>query len=116
MGLTNPRWLIGILTTFGILTLISGILEGTYLGPGEVSLLQEFVRPPIFDPIKMIEWFGTLWRVLWFDYSFFYGNWNIVKYVLFWPISAGVVVSVGVVLLQAAYTAFMSFFGKVLGR
>lgn len=112
MGLTNPKWIIGILTLFALLTLISGLIEGTYIGPNEVSTLQTFVRPPLTDPSAMWTWLTvTLWDVLWFDYAFFYGGWSIFKYALFWPISAGIVVSFLALLVQASIVAIRGVVG-----
>lgn len=107
--MTNPKWLIAIATLFVALTLVCGILEGSYLGAGHTSLLAEFIRPPILNPTAMMGWFGNLWNMLWFDYSMFHGGWAIFKYIFFWPISIGLVVSYGALLVQAAIVAIGSF-------
>lgn len=114
MGLTNPKWLIGILTLFIMFTLISGLIEGAYLGPNEVTTLQNFVRPPLTEPGKMWTWLTEhVWDVLWFDYAFFSGGWVIFKYAIFWPISAGILVSYLALLVQAAIVAIRSVVGGI---
>lgn len=114
MGLTNPKWLIGILMAFIVLTLISGVIEGTYIGADEVTTLKDFVRPPLSSPSSMYTWLTeTLWTVLWFDYAFFHGGWSIFRYAIFLPVSAGVVISYGAILIQAMIVALRSVAGGV---
>ena len=89
--MTQPNWLIGIATLFVVLTLVCGVLEGTYLGPGEIGLLKTLITWPGIWGIP--TWIAAAWHMLWFDYACFYGDWLILKYAIFWPISVGLVVS-----------------------
>jgi len=104
--MTSPKWLIGILTAFVLLTLLNGILEGVYLGEGTVTRLQTLMSLP-----TSLAWFSNLWGVLWFDYSFFHGGWIILKYALFWPISLGLLISYGALLVQS----IIGGLGRIVG-
>jgi len=108
--MTNPKWLTGILTLFVILTLFSGLLEGAYLGAGEVSKLRVLMSPD-FPP--SLAWFSNVWGVLWFDYAFFHGSWVIFRYAIFWPITIGLLVSYGALLFQAVVVAFRSLIPRL---
>jgi len=116
MGLTNPKWLIGIFMLFVVLTLISGVLEGTYLGTEETSLLRRAISPPLERPWALPKWFlDTVPSVLFFQYAFFHGEWRVFQYIFFWPISVGVMVSFGALLIQASIVAIRSVVGGLLG-
>lgn len=89
---------------FGILTLISGIIEMNTLGAGEVSLIQRLMSPDIpeySNPIGAVTaYMSVTWQyleaffdILFFNYSFFQGQWLLVKYILFIPVSFAMVFS-----------------------
>jgi hypothetical protein len=81
-------------------TLISGILEQQYLGTSDAglfhSLLSNYKEVSWWNigSIISVAWSYTvlIWRLFWWDYSFWYGAWEIVRYFC-WCISVGIVVS-----------------------
>ncbi len=90
---------------FGILTVISGIVEQTTLGAEEVGVLQAFMDKPeipsFINPVGAVwalinigwDYMQLFWDVLWFNYAFFQGQWLYVKYLVFMPVSISVIAS-----------------------
>lgn len=89
-----------------ILTIISGIAEMTYFGSGEQSTMQNIIAS--FGTLRWnnpLMWLTSSITVIWnsilflanaitFNYSFFQGDWAIIRYAFFLPISLGFVVSI----------------------
>ena len=95
-----------------MLTLLSGILEGAYLEGDETSTIRDFLRMDWANPLVLPgQLIGNLNKVLWFDYAFFDGEWAILRYIFFLPISIGVVISYGALLVQAAIVAIRGVVG-----
>lgn len=117
--MTNPKWLIGIATAFVAMSLLCGLLEGSYLvgagGIGVALRLQTLITFP-WPPLEFIPWLKNFWGILTFDYSFFYGGWLIIKYALFWPISLGLIVSYVALIIPYIVTGLQSLFSWVGGR
>ena len=90
----NPKWVIGLASAFVLMTIVSLILEGIY-GLGSTRLYQ-LMNPSFWPPHAAWEYIKVLWGILWFDYSFFYGQWIIFRYAVFMPISVGLVASLAV--------------------
>jgi hypothetical protein len=111
--MTNPKWLIGIAAIFALFSLICGVLEGSYLGPNEVGRLAALMTWPGIMGIP--TWIGNLWSMLWFDYACFHGGWLIIKYVFFWPVSIGLVVSYGALLLPYLVAGARSILSGLAG-
>jgi len=101
----GPKWIAGISTAFAILTLICGTLEGTYLGTDAVGRLQKLLSLPAPTFSDITSWLSNLWGILTFDYAFFHGGWSVFRYVFFWPIGIGTVVTVALMIFQAITTA-----------
>jgi hypothetical protein len=111
--MTNPKWLIGIAVLFIGLSAICSWLGGSYFEGAPAERLQALMSMP-FPPT--LTWAGNFWAMLWFDYpAIFHGNWLIFKYILFWPISFGLIVSYGFLLLQALVTAARSLISLATG-
>lgn len=102
----KTSWIIGIFTMFILLSLISGILEAQYLGGQEdqVDTFTKLMSPPSFtsmNPLNVLwtvvtigwHYLTAFWDMLWFNYAFFTGGWTIIKWIVFFPISIGVVFS-----------------------
>ena len=99
------KWIIGLMTAFVILTILSGIIEMQYLGTSDAGILHNIITAPKIttfnDPISIVVTLATatlniakaLWQAFWWDYAFFQGYWVIIKYALFWPISIGIIVA-----------------------
>ena len=108
----STKWLIGLLLMWGVMTLISGVLESTTLGENEVGILQGLMTSPTVTSSTdflgaATSWInygtnfiGNLWDVFWFNYSFFQGQWLIVKYVIFMPISVALAFSIGLAIVR----------------
>lgn len=84
--MTNPKWLVGLMTIFIVFQVLCGLVEKTY-GVETTRLIL------LMKPSLSVTYLQTFWDMLWFNYSFFHGGWEILKYVLFWPISIGLVIS-----------------------
>lgn len=87
----SVRWVITLALLFLGLTIISGIVEDTYLGDGAISTLDTLLRPniPVVDnPIEGTwAWVSVgknfveaIWTMLWFDYAQFQGAWRILAW------------------------------------
>lgn len=92
--MTNPKYIIGLFMLFGVCTIIMGIIEGIPYGSDETTKLYDLMKPSF-----SLGYLGNLWDMFWFDYPFLTGNLLYVKYVIFWPMSIGLIVSfvVGIV-------------------
>lgn len=88
---------------FFVGTFISLTLEGQYASTGLIDTFFRVMRPEFgsfTNPLTAIggffimvwAWMQAIWAVFWWDYSFFTGYWEILKY-LCWCISIGIVVS-----------------------
>jgi hypothetical protein len=85
--------------------LLSGILELQYLG-GEADtslVLGNVMSPPILDNaltavveivIYIKDLFLAILNALWWNYAFFSGDWQIIKWLICMPISFGIVWSI----------------------
>jgi len=101
----KTSWLIGLASLMVILTVVSGIIEQTYLGTEQTGTLWGILASfkaiefsyNIFAVVgDIIVAVGTLvqgiWKMLTFDYAFFTGVWAIFRW-LFVAIGVGVAVS-----------------------
>lgn len=100
----KTSWFIGLFMLFGVLTLINGIIEMSTLSEGEVGVLQALMSPPTVNfsnPIGAItgimsiawDYLSNLWDIFWFNYAQFQGQYLLIKYIFFIPISLGMIVS-----------------------
>jgi len=101
----SSKWIIGLVVLYVVLAIISGMVEMTSpLGVDEVGRIKTLMSPtvPSFsDPLGAIfayitftwDYITNLWGIFWFDYAFFTGGWVYVRYLLFIPVSIGVIVS-----------------------
>lgn len=96
--MTNLKWVIGLALMFGILTVISQIVEAQYYSSDIVTFKTAFDH---ITAVSTKDWWGSIWEVfkgfgdflraivnifLW-DYSFFTGDFAIIRWVLFVPMS-----------------------------
>lgn len=101
----KSSYFIGLAIMFVVFTLISGICEADFAkGTESVTLLQQLVQPPMVDSSTFIgaiasyvnigwDYVSILWKMFWFDYSFFTGGAEWFRYVFFIPISIGLVLT-----------------------
>lgn len=110
----KSSWIIGIMVLYVALAIISGMVEMTTpLGVDEVSRIKVLMSPtaPAYtDPLGAIfayitftwDYIANLWGIFWFDYAFFSGGWVYVRYLLFIPVSIGVIVSLVIAVVRGA--------------
>ena len=102
--LMATKWLIGMVTLWIICTVISLFLEAQQYGSSEVATLYTLLTPDIpsfWNPIGAAiayitvawDYISVFWSMFWWDYSFFTGGWELVRFILFIPLSAGIIVS-----------------------
>ena len=97
-------WLTAMGLLFLVGTIISLTLEGQYLDTGDTSIFWNIVHPTFTNYtnpllaiggffIWMLDWARALWKMLWWDYSFFTGSYEVFRYVGL-AVSVGFVVSI----------------------
>lgn len=86
-----------MLTLFMGLSLISGIMEMQFLGGSgdQTSVLQR-----LLDPSFSRDYFGAIGAIFTFDYAFFTGAYNIIKWVVFMPIAIATYVGIGLAVIR----------------
>lgn len=101
----KTSWFIGLIMLFVVFSVISGIMEMSYFGGGEASRIHtlltgvqipegvNFIGATIAFITQTWEFIANLWHMFWFDYAFFQGTWGIVRYIVFLPISIGLIVT-----------------------
>ena len=100
----KTSWLIGMVMLYVMLTVVSGISEGTYFGGTGVATVWQCltsfqtieatnIATVVIDVIIIIkDLFVGLFEILTWKFSFFTGVWIIFRW-LFTAISVGIVVS-----------------------
>jgi hypothetical protein len=102
-----------IVFIFVVGTVVSIIIEGTFIGGGEeIDIMEALTGYSNVDiaaaggfSIPKLGWgFFTvgLPKVIMWDYSFLDGGWGIFKWFLLYPISAGVVYAIGLLIFNVA--------------
>lgn len=101
----KPGWIIGFVMAFVIMSVIASICEMNTISAGDMTKLQQLLQPdfpdykiPIIGQVAgfiSVAWdyIKILWSMFWFDYPFFEGAWALARYILFIPISIGMVVT-----------------------
>lgn len=98
----DSKWIIAGVFIFVIMTLLAGVVEGASINEGTTTF-QDLLNPSLSS-----EYYNTLKTVFTFDYPFFTGGWEILRWVVFLPLGIGVSISI--------VTAFGSFIRSLLGR
>jgi hypothetical protein len=106
-------WLIFIITLWIACTIICSVGEmaspisesdaGVFYGLTHVDFSRYHI--PIVDQVVgglefTWEFIQVLWTIFWFNYSFFTGNWLLVKYVFFLPVSIGLIITIIVAVVR----------------
>ena len=100
----RTSWVAGFIFLHVLGTIISLTIENQYVGTGLIDTFYVLLRPDFAqftNPLTAIggffiflwEWVQALWQVFWWDYSFFEGTWEILKY-FGWCISIALIVSI----------------------
>jgi len=94
-----PKWIIALATLFLAGTIISGILEQSYLGTSDAGMFHDLLSKYKelswnFLTIISVAWsyIVLVWKMFWWDYAFWYGSWEIIRFFC-WTISIGIIVS-----------------------
>lgn len=93
-------WLIGIIAAFVIISFCAGVAEMAWYGADVVTKLDVLMRPfmasGILEGIKAavgtifsVDFWNTLWDILWWNYPFTGEAWMLVRYIIFIPLSLG---------------------------
>lgn len=109
----SSKIIIFIVFLFVIGTVVSLIIEGSFIGSGEeMDIMQALTGYNTLDvaggggisiPKLGLGFFTTgLPKVIMWDYSFLDGSWGIIKWLLLYPISAGVVYAIGLMIFNVA--------------
>lgn len=100
-------WIIGIAMAFVLLHIVMGVAEMSFVEADEVGKLQKLMEMGaptqegflgfIVGAMSLVfskDFYNILWEMMWWQYpSIFAGPYEILRYVLFLPISVGVAVS-----------------------
>lgn len=112
------KWLIGLFMAFTVLTIVSNIIQSAYYPEAAQITIFTVINnwgiafsKGFFTGIgQVITSLGDLMNAMWttfmFDYAFFYGGWEIFKYVVCWPISAGLAVTLAMDISKTLTAAF----------
>lgn len=100
----HPKWIISLAMLFLGGTILSGLLEQQYLGTSSAGMFHDlmngykelnFSNPFVaITSVISVAWdyVQMLWNLFWWNYSFFYGTWEVVRYFC-WCISIGIIAS-----------------------
>jgi hypothetical protein len=98
------KWLIGVFMLFAICTVFSQIIEQTYFTNSHVTTLYDalmtFKAISLANPLAafwgIIVGLGQVLHAIWtafiWDYSFLQGSWQIVRWLICIPMSAGIAI------------------------
>jgi hypothetical protein len=98
------KWLIGVFMLFAICTVFSQIIEQTYFTNSHVTTLYDalmtFKAISLANPLAafwgIIVGLGQVLHAIWtafiWDYSFLQGSWQIVRWIICIPMSAGIAI------------------------
>lgn len=92
--------IIGLVQTGVLMAIIGSIMEGIWLGGSQATTLQTLLSPPTFNFTNAITgivsiyqvsqaYVAGFWTLLWWDFPFFEGQWLILKWIMWFPVSIG---------------------------
>jgi hypothetical protein len=100
----KTSWFIGLVMAFVLLTIVFGVAEQQYLGSAGLSRLETLFFANIGEATDFGGWVSlfisaswgwitNFWHMFWWNYAGLDGEWTIVKWVLLYPISLGIIAS-----------------------
>lgn len=101
----STKWLAGMLTLgFGV-TFLSLMLEGAYLGAESIGELATLMNPGFLEGTEeqggvfIMAWsvIGLIPDMLFYNYSFLTGSWEVIKYIG-WTLSGATIVMLAIAL------------------
>ena len=96
----RSNWLTGMMILWFIVTLVSLILDSQYIGANETSELNLLLHPGFIEgaSIPFVGFFIVTWEyistfigMLFFNYSFLTGSWEILK-IFGWILSVATII------------------------
>lgn len=115
----SARWMMFIGFAFIVGTLMSLLMEGLYLGAGQVGILSTLTGYNVVElnaagvlplgklgPGFFVNGLPTIF--LW-DYRFLDGAFEIIKYILLWPLSFGAIYGIVIAFVSAVQGIFGQF-------
>ena len=107
---------------FVILTILFGFAELNLASPDQIGDLNDVIHVKVFEmrefdvmfvefqaPVPNLDFFTGLGKLLTWDYSFFEGDLNIIRWIVFMPLTAAMsfllIVQVGPVFISVIATA-----------
>lgn len=114
------KWVVFLFMLFAIGTVISGFCEQAYVSQnGGVAVFAPFTETWATEGSSTIgklwsvainpDTYGAFWHMLTWDYAFFTGTWELVRYCLFIPVSAALafafIWTIGPIIWQVIATA-----------
>lgn len=101
----QTKWIVFLVAIYLFGVLFGGMIEGTYLGDDDASLLEEVIGVDSYSvmgisiPKPSTAWLTSLGKMMLWDFAFFKdvdgtpNEWAIIKWLLFIPISLGLMVT-----------------------
>lgn len=97
-----PVKYIGLLVFLWVVAaIVGGVIEGAAMSENETGVLNDLMSwsevstSEAWGPLKVIaalpDFFGSLFNLMTFDFAFFDGQWELVRWVLLAPLMATVV-------------------------
>ena len=92
---------IGLLTLFIGMSLISGICEMQYLSgaDNQVSIFYQIMHPTV-EGLFTMDYFSAWGSVFTFNYAFFNGSLGIIRYIIFLPIGIATLLALGLAAIR----------------
>lgn len=95
-------WFTAIGLLFLVGTIISVTLEGEYVGADTSNVFYSIMNPEFMEYtnpltaiggffVYVLTWVKGIWKMLWWDYSFLTGSWELLRYAG-WAISTAFVI------------------------
>ena len=120
--LMGVQWWSFVAYVWILLTILGGLLDQAMADPQELAAVNNIIQLRIFSmkefdilfaeftaPIVNASFFTDLARLLTWDFAFLYGDFNIMRWIVWLPLTAGMsfvaVTQIGPVIIQAIATA-----------
>jgi len=106
--MSNPKWLIFIISVWVTLTVLGTIMEAAWFESGsEETIMSTLVALPIFTEggsvigtILSADAWGALYNILTLNFAFLTGGAEIVRWIIFLPIAATFTILFGFFLMS----------------
>lgn len=99
----SPKWMIFLVMLWVCVSMFGAVLEGSFLGGDEQSHLNVLMNAKILTSTTVVgkivgaftdlEMWQAIAGILIWDFSFWEGSYEIVRWILFLPVSIGILFS-----------------------